>query len=189
MSDVTPAAKTGIVRTRQNDASKTPRQSGRLRIPRITVLRKLRRQTATETQPRGGGKWEKALNPCQAVTNSICHSTIPAFMLAHRPMASLMKLGLSLVVLVAAMLLSSSVFGRESILADGSGGSQQPAPGTAAHRADGPTTGSYASADGFVYIGMDGDPSHPQLGYYDEHTRRLGTLLHAGGQHYRSMEA
>lgn len=100
-----------------------------------------------------------------------------------------MKPGLSLGMLVAATLLASSVSGRGMIQTNGQGVAGQAAPETATHHADWPTTGSYPSADGFVYIGMDGDPSHPQPGYYDEHSRRLGTLLHASGQHYRSQEA
>ncbi|MGH9684862.1 MAG: alpha/beta hydrolase family protein [Candidatus Acidiferrales bacterium] len=47
--------------------------------------------------------------------------------------------------------------------------------------------GAYRLAEGTVYVGVEGEPpNHPTIQFYDEKTRRTGTLEHGSGQEYRS---
>lgn len=50
--------------------------------------------------------------------------------------------------------------------------------------------GAYRLAGGMVYVGVEVEPpDHPTIQFYDERTRRTGTLEHISGQEYRTDDS
>ena len=50
--------------------------------------------------------------------------------------------------------------------------------------------GAYRFAGGMVYVGDEAEPpDHPTIQFYDERTRRTGTLEHISGQEYRTDDS